>query len=158
MFRSLFDLDWCTKTNILTRDNVVRFSSKQVARGVSFSNAYENMAGENLTRIDAYVDIVFGNHICVSEVLVQTTAPDRRPSNVAQIELVYKDMSEANIKSHDGDVIVLRSPEDNPVITESGMRCGIYGITVKILRTTNGDTPRNVRFMVTGCYAPSENN
>jgi hypothetical protein len=159
-FLSSFKLVSCAKINILTDGIISKYFSKQ-APFSDFTKAYANARGENLTSPGPYiVNMVFTTPICVSEVLVQQTALGRGTSNVAQIELVYKDKLGNNIMSPTGDVTKLRSPVNNPTIIEPTPRCNIYGIDVQILQTTDGRYPINVRFMILGCYAPApgENN
>ncbi|CAF4966026.1 unnamed protein product, partial [Rotaria socialis] len=77
----------------------------------------------------------FNNVICVSDVLVQVTAPGRSTSNVAQIEVSYKTSDGSDLKSANGSSIVLQSPVNNPTVTEIPLRCNIQGINVTILGT-----------------------
>jgi hypothetical protein len=149
-------LGWCPKSNLLTRTNVQKFTSAQVQFS-DFSRAYENMAGEKLTSKGPYtINIVFTNLICVSEVLIQKTASYRRTSNVAQIELVYKTVNGTNLESSNGETLILQSPRNNPIITESSPRCNIQGVDIRILKTDDDMPPSSVRVMVMGCSAQRE--
>ncbi|CAF4894723.1 unnamed protein product [Rotaria sp. Silwood1] len=145
---------WCPKTNILTRSNMQTYASPS-APFSDFSRAYENMRGEDLTTEGPYIiNLFFNNHICVSDVLIQRTAPGRKISNVAKIEVSYKTSNKTDLKTSDGNTIVLQSPDDNPTVTENQLRCNIQGIDVKILKTTDQNKPSSVRLMVIGCYGP----
>ena len=149
-------LAFCPKSNILTRANVQIFSSP-AAPFSDFSRAYQNMRGENLITSGPYIiNIFFNNHICVSDVIVQRTAPGRDTSNVEQIEISYKSSDRTELKNPDGTSLVLRSPIDNPTVTDDPIRCKVQGIDVRVLKTTNANKPSFVRLMVIGCYAPSK--
>ncbi|CAF4215767.1 unnamed protein product, partial [Rotaria magnacalcarata] len=144
---------WCPETNILTRANMQEFSSP-AAPFSDFSRAYENMRGENLTEKPYIINMFFNNAICVSDVLVQRTAPGQKTSNVAQIEVSYKTPENTDLTTTDGNLIVLQSPANNPTVTESQLRCNIQGIEVTILATTDQNPPSFVRLIVDGCYGP----
>jgi hypothetical protein len=132
---------------------VRKFSSPQ-APFSDFSRAYENMRGENLTSTGPYtINVVFANQVCVSEVLIQQEAPGRSSSNVAQIEIVYKNFNDTNVRAPNGEILVLKSSRDTPRITENQPRCNIQGIDIRILSTSNNAFPYNVRAMVMGCSA-----
>jgi hypothetical protein len=146
---------WCPKTNILTPDNMYKYSSP-AAPTSDFSRAYEDMRGENLQLEPYIINAFFNNLICVSEVRVQRTAPARNTSNVAKIEIHYKTSNGTDVKNSDGTTLVLQSPDDNPTINEESLRCNIQGIIVKILNTTDQKPPSFVRLMVEGCYGPSK--
>ncbi|CAF3672957.1 unnamed protein product, partial [Rotaria socialis] len=143
----------CLKTNILTRTNMQQFSSPAAPLS-DFSRAYANMRGEDLTNAPYKIYMFFNNVICVSDVLVQITAPGRSTSNVAQIEVSYKTSDGSDLKSANGSPIVLQSPVNNPTVTEIPLRCNIQGINVTILGTTDQKPPSFVRLIVDGCYGP----
>jgi hypothetical protein len=132
-----------------------KYSSSQAPLS-DFSRAYENMRGENLTTSGPYtINMVFNNLVCVSDVLVQRTASDRKTSNVVQIEVKYRTSNGSELKAPDGAAVVLRSLENDPTITEKSLRCNIQGIDVKVLKTADNEKPSSVRLMVTGCYPTS---
>ena len=132
-----------------------KYSSLQAPLS-DFSRAYENMRGENLTTTGPYtINMVFNNHVCVSDVLVQRTAPDRKTSNVVQIEITYTTSNGTTMRTSEGKTLVLRSPDNDPTITEKSLRCDVKGIDVKVLKTDDNATPSFVRLMVIGCYGPS---
>ncbi|CAM4985052.1 unnamed protein product, partial [Rotaria socialis] len=143
----------CLKTNILTRTNMQQFSSPAAPLS-DFSRAYANMRGEDLTNAPYKIYMFFNNVICVSDVLVQVTAPGRSTSNVAQIEVSYKTSDGSDLKSANGSPIVLQSPVNNPTVTEIPLRCNIQGINVRILGTADQKPPSFVRLIVDGCYGP----
>ena len=122
-----------------------------------FSHAYENMRGENLIGERPYIiNLFFNSRICVSDVLVQREAPGRQTSNVAQIEISYRFSNKSKLTTTDGNTLVIRSPDNHPIVTENQFRCNIQGIDVKILKTTDEKYPSFVRLMVFGCYGLSK--
>ena len=122
-----------------------------------FTQAYEDLKGENLRLgYDQVINAVFNNHICVSDVSVQVNATGRSSSNVAQIEVSYLNVNRSDLLDADGTKVVLRSSLNNPTIVEQSMRCGILGVNVKILRTSDQQAPKAVRVMVEGCYKPGK--
>ena len=149
-------LAWCrNKSNILTRDNVQKYSSLQAPQS-DFTRAYENLRGENLTTAGPYtINIVFNSLVCVTQVLVQRTADNRNTSNIVQIEVTYGTSNRTELKASDGTIVTLRSPENDPTITEKSLRCNIQGIDVKVLKTADKDKPSFTRLMVIGCFTPS---
>lgn len=148
-------LAWCQKTNILTRVNMQTFSSP-AAPFSDFSRAYENMRGEQLTTDGPYIiNLFFNNEVCISDVLIQRAAPGHQTSNVEKIEISYKTGNKTDLKNPDGTLLVLQSPDSDPTVTESQLRCNVQGINVKILKTTDNNKPSFVRLMVLGCSASS---
>jgi hypothetical protein len=123
---------------------------------LTFTRAYENMRGEDLTIEPYLVYATFNTPICVSDVLVQRTALGRKDSNVAQIEINYINSNGSNVLTSDGKILTLQSPADNPTITEKSLRCDIQEIIFKILKTTDQKSPSFVRLEVIGCYQPSK--
>lgn len=139
---------------MLTRFNVLKYSSPQVLFS-DFSRAYENMRGENLTMSGPFfVNVLFNQDICVSEILIQKQAKDQPASNVAQIRAVYKTFNGSTLKKPDGSVLMLESPRFNPWIIEDQIICGIQGIDIEIMATDDNTNPRNVRVLVLGCFTP----
>jgi hypothetical protein len=114
------------------------------------------MRGEDLTIEPYLVYATFNSPICVSDVLVQRTAPGRMDSNVAQIEISYINSNGSNVLTSDGKILTLQSPPNNPTITEQSLRCDIQEIIFKILKTTDQKSPSFVRLEVLGCYQPSK--
>ncbi|CAF0925338.1 unnamed protein product [Rotaria sordida] len=147
------DSSWCSPTNILTPGNMQTYSSP-AAPFSDFSRAYENMQGEKLTEEPYIINAFFSNPICVSEVRVQQEAPRYKPSNIAKIEVSYKTSDKTDLKTSDGNKIVLQSPDDNATVIENQLRCNVQGVDVKILKTTDENKPSFVRVMVLGCNAP----
>ncbi|CAF1225499.1 unnamed protein product, partial [Adineta ricciae] len=144
----------CDKKNILVRENMEQFSSP-AAPFSDFTQAYKDLKGENLRLgYDQVINAVFNNHICVSDVSVQVNATGRSSSNVAQIEVSYLNVNRSDLLGTDGTKVVLRSSLNDPTIVEQSMRCGILGVNVKILRTSDQQAPKAVRVMVEGCYKP----
>lgn len=134
-----------------------KFSSPAADVFSDFTRAYENKRGEKLTGNAPYlINIVFKNHICVSNVLVQQNAPGQQPSNVAKIEVSYKVNDTTPLTTADGQPIVLQSADNEPIVRENQIRCGIHGIDVQILKLAYGDKPSNVRLIVMGCFEPSK--
>jgi hypothetical protein len=114
------------------------------------------MRGENLTQEPYIINVNFNNPICVTDVLAQRTAPGQSDSNVAQIGISYKTTNGTDVLTPDGKILVLQSPDDDPIIKEQSLRCNIQGIQFQILKTTDQKPPSFVRLIVDGCYAPSK--
>lgn len=132
-----------------------KYSSLQAPLS-DFTRAYENARGENLTTSGPYtINLVFNSLVCVTDVLVQRTALDRKTSNIVQIEVTYRTSNRTELKTSDGTIVTLRSPENDPTITEKSLRCNIQGIDVKVLKTADNDKPSFVRLMVIGCNPTS---
>ena len=119
------------------------------------SRIYENQRGEDFLVSPYVVNLNFNNPICVTDVLVQRTAPNRNTSNVAKIAVRYRTANGSNLVTADGRPRVSQSPDNNPTVTEDSLRCDIQGIQVTILNTADQRQPSFVRLMVIGCYAPS---
>ena len=131
-----------------------KYSSSQAPQS-NFSRAYENMPGENLTTPGPYtINMVFSKQICVSDVLVQRSAPDRETSNIVQIEVNYRTSNGTEMTTSDGKILVLTSPKTDPTVTEKSLRCNIQGIDVKVLKTDDSQKPSFARLVVIGCYGP----
>ncbi len=152
-----FCLDLCNKTNILTSINLYNLTSHS-ALFSDFSNIYEDMKGENLTQAPYIINFNFNNHICVSEVDIQTQTTRYKDfnSNVAKIEVSYTTPNGSDVFTSNGEKLLLQSPDNNPTIYEQPMRCNIQGIKLQILNITNQKQPSNVRVRVLGCYAPGK--
>lgn len=113
------------------------------------------MRGENLTGTGPYtINVVFVNHVCVSEVVIQREAPNQGASNVGQIEVGYKNVNGSDMRTSTGDPLVLQSPRNNPIVSESTPRCNVQEIDIRILNTNDNRNPYNVRVLVNGCLAP----
>jgi hypothetical protein len=121
-----------------------------------FSQIYENMIGENLTREPYIINANFNDQICVSDVFVQKKATNRADSNVAKIEISYRTSNGSDVLTSDGKILVLQSPDTEPIVREQSLRCNIQGIRIKILNTIDQKQPSFVRLEVIGCYAPSK--
>ena len=111
-----------------------------------------------MTKAPYIVNVNFNSPICLTESLVQVTAPNRRNSNVAQIQITYTTSNGTNVLGSNGKVLTLTSPDNNPTIIEPSLRCDVQGIQFTILKTTDKLSPSFVRLMVIGCYAPSNKN
>lgn len=145
---------WCPKSNILTRFNMFNITSNSVLLS-DLSRIYEGQRGEDFLVAPHVIELNFNNPICVTDILVQRTAPSRTASNAAKIAVRYRTSNGTNVVTPDGRPLVLQSPDNNPTITEDSLRCDIQGIQVTILNTTDQRQPSFVRLMVIGCYAPS---
>jgi len=121
-----------------------------------FSSIYASMQGKNLTKEPYIINFNFNNEICVSEVLVQRTAPNKHNSNVAKIAISYTTNNGSYVLASDGEKLVLQSPDNDPTIQEQTLRCNIQGIQLTILNTTDQKPPYFVRVKVIGCYQPSK--
>ena len=132
---------------------MIKYFSAQASFMSDFSQAYENLRGENLISPGPYIiNLIFGNTICVSQVLVQVTAPNRKPSNVAKIQISYKAANGSVLTTADGKTtLVLTSPDNDPTVNETSPRCNVKGIDVTILNTTDKAAPAFVRLKVMGC-------
>ena len=122
-----------------------------------FTQAYEGLAGEKLTSPGPFIiNAIFVNSICVSEVLIQRTAPNRKTSNVLKIKVTYKMANGTDITNPNGTLLTLSSPDNDPTVIESSVRCDITEVDVQILNTTGNADPTAVRVMVVGCLSPGK--
>lgn len=134
--------------------NLLNITSPSVVLS-DLSRIYENLRGEDFIIPPYVINLNFNNLICVTDVLVQRTAPNRNPSNAAKIAVRYRTSNGSEVLGSDGRALVLQSSDNNPMITEDALRCDIQGIQVTILNTTDQRSPSFVRLIVNGCYAPS---
>jgi hypothetical protein len=135
---------------------MIKFSSSR-ALFSDFSQAYEGLAGEKLTAPGPFIiNAVFVSSICVSEVLIQRTALNRKTSNVLKIQVTYKMTNGTDVTNPNGTLVTLSSPDNDPTVIESSIRCDVKEVDVQILNTTGNADPTAVRVMVVGCVAPGK--
>lgn len=138
----------------MTRTNLFNLTSVS-APFSDLSRIYENLRGEDFIIPPYVINLNFNNIICVTDILVQQTAPNRNPTNAAKIAVRYRTSNGSEVLAPDGRVLTLQSPDNNPTIIEDSLRCDIQGVQITILNTTDQRSPSFVRLIINGCYAPS---
>jgi hypothetical protein len=146
----------CVPINLADSTKVASVTSEQAASSDLASQIFEGSSGVR-SFVKAQPVITFMYPTRYLQTLYDVLVPMDK-SNVRQIEATY--LTSPNgltlLTDSSGNVVRDQSPMNNPRITMSPPREGLYGFNVKILATSDSANPTGVIVIANGCQKSSK--